>query len=114
MNSAKPNWFERCLIFLTQGIVYNLYFLLYLCRTKTAHRLVGYLEEEAVISYTHYLDEIDSGKIENSDAPLVAINYYHLDKNAKLRDVVLKVRGDEERHRDHNHTYANEIRNELR
>jgi len=28
---------------------------------RTAHRVVGYLEEEAVVSYTRYLEEIDAG-----------------------------------------------------
>jgi ubiquinol oxidase len=114
MHYAKPNWFERLLVLCAQGFVYNLYFLLYLFSSKTAHRFVGYLEEEAVISYTHYLDEIDSGKIINSPAPQVAIDYYGLEANAKLRDVVLKVRDDEVQHRDHNHGYANDIKNKLR
>lgn len=52
---AKPNTFERFLIILAQGIFYNLFFLLYLISSKTAHRLVGYFEEEAVYSYTEYL-----------------------------------------------------------
>ncbi|RLN07371.1 Alternative oxidase 1c, mitochondrial [Panicum miliaceum] len=35
----------------------------------TAHHMVGYLEEEAVHSYTEFLRDIDAGKIENVPAP---------------------------------------------
>jgi ubiquinol oxidase len=49
---AQPNRLERTLIMLAQAVFYNLYFFLYLLAPKTAHRVVGYLEEEAVISYT--------------------------------------------------------------
>lgn len=51
---AQPSWLERWLILLAQGIFYNFFFLLYLCSSKTAHRVVGYFEEEAVYSYTEY------------------------------------------------------------
>lgn len=49
---ARPTRFERLLILVAQGIFYNLFFLLYLVSARTAHRFVGYLEEEAVYSYT--------------------------------------------------------------
>ena len=77
---AKPNSFERLLIILAQGIFYNLFFLLYLISSKTAHRLVGYFEEEAVYSYTEYLQGIREGKYENIPAPQIAIDYWHLKK----------------------------------
>ena len=43
---AKPIAFERILIVIAQGIFYNCFFLLYLVSPKTAHRVVGYFEEE--------------------------------------------------------------------
>jgi ubiquinol oxidase len=106
---AQPNWFERLLILLAQGIFFNAFFLLYLISPRTAHRLVGYFEEEAVISYTAYLDEIDAGKLENVPAPQIAIDYWHLPQNARLRDVVIAVRADEAEHRDVNHGFAHEL-----
>ena len=48
------------------------------CLPRTAHRLVGYFEEEAVISYTHYLAEIDAGRVDNVPAPAIAIDYWSL------------------------------------
>jgi ubiquinol oxidase len=108
---AKPSKFERFVILITQGVFFNFFFLLYLISSKTAHRVVGYFEEEAVISYTEYLKEIDEGRHENVDAPLVAIKYWNLPTNAKLRDVIIAVRNDEANHRDVNHGFANDIKN---
>ena len=106
---AKPNSFERFLIILAQGIFYNLFFLLYLVSPKTAHRLVGYFEEEAVFSYTEYLQDVLEGKYENIPAPKIAIDYWHLKKDARLSDVIKAVRKDEMNHRDVNHYFSNQL-----
>ena len=106
---AEPSRFERFLIMAAQLIFYNIYFFLYLLAPKTAHRVVGYLEEEAVVSYTHYLAEIDAGRVENVAAPQIAIKYWNLPASARLRDVVLVVRADEAHHRDTNHHFANQL-----
>jgi ubiquinol oxidase len=106
---AKPTGFERALIILAQGVFFNAFFLLYLFAPRTAHRLVGYFEEEAVVSYTAYLHEIDAGRLPNPPAPQVAIDYWKLPVGATLRDVVIAVRLDEAGHRDVNHAYAEEL-----
>jgi ubiquinol oxidase len=106
---AKPSKFERLLIVLAQGIFYNAFFILYLCSSRIAHRIVGYLEEEAVYSYTEYLNGVDSGKYENIPAPQIAIDYWNLASDAKLRDVILVVRDDEASHRNVNHDFANTL-----
>ncbi|WP_273151091.1 alternative oxidase [Methylophaga thiooxydans] len=106
---AKPNMFERLLVIITQGVFYNLFFLLYLCSSRVAHRIVGYLEEEAVYSYTEYLNGVDNGQYENVPAPQIAIDYWQLPADARLRDVILKVRDDEAKHRDVNHDFANQL-----
>jgi ubiquinol oxidase len=106
---AQPSRLEPALIMLAQAIFYNLYFFLYLFAPKTAHRVVGYLEEEAVVSYTQYLAEIDAGRVENVPAPEIAIKYWDLPADARLRDVVIAVRADEAHHRDTNHDFANKI-----
>ena len=107
---AKPGRLERTLIVLTQGAFYNAFFALYLISPRTAHRIVGYFEEEAVISYTQYLEEIDAGKHENVPAPQIAIDYWKLAPDARLRDVVLVIRNDEAGHRDVNHGFADELK----
>jgi ubiquinol oxidase len=106
---AKPNWFERLVILLVQAAFFVFFFLLYLTSPRTAHRLVGYFEEQAVISYTLYLEEIDAGRVENIPAPDIAIAYWKMAPTARLRDVVLAVREDEAGHRDVNHGYADEL-----
>ena len=70
---ARPTAFERLLILLAQGVFFNLFFLLYLLSPKTAHRMVGYFEEEAIVSYTEYLAEVDNGTYPNVPAPEIAI-----------------------------------------
>lgn len=107
---AKPSMFERTIIMIAQGVFYNLYFLLYLAAPKTAHRVVGYLEEEAVVSYTQYLEMVDSGSVANVPAPQMAIDYWNLPSGARLRDLIIAVRADEAGHRDKNHEFANAIR----
>ena len=103
---AKPNIFERYLILFAQAIFWHIYFLIFLLSPRTAHRIVGYFEEEAVYSYTEYLREVDEGRIENVPAPQIAIDYWNLDSNATLRDVIVAVRDDEAGHRDVNHQIA--------
>ncbi len=106
---AQPNRFERILIMVGQMVFYNAFFFLYLFAPKTAHRVVGYLEEEAVVSYTQYLAEIDAGRVENVPAPKLAIDYWGLAPDARLREVVIAVRADEAAHRDTNHDFANQL-----
>lgn len=107
INIAKPTLFERILIIIAQFIFIILYLFIYLISARTAHRIVGYFEEEAVISYTQYLNEIEDGKIENVKAPKIAIDYWNLPLNSTLKDVIKVVRDDEAGHRDVNHGYAN-------
>jgi ubiquinol oxidase len=106
---AQPNWFERGLVLVAQGVFWNAYFLLYLFSQRTAHRMIGYFEEEAIVSYTEFLAEIDAGRMENVPAPPVAIGYWKLAPDARLRDLVVAVRADEMKHRDVNHAFADRL-----
>lgn len=106
---CRPTWYERAVILGVQWVFYLAFFALYLVSPRTAHRVVGYFEEEAVISYTHYLAEIDEGRSANVPAPAIARRYWGLAEDATLRDVVLVVRADEAHHRDVNHGFANEL-----
>ena len=106
---AQPNLFERLVILGVQWVFYLAFFVLYLVSPRTAHRIVGYFEEEAVISYTLYLKEIDEGRSANVPAPAIARQYWKLPEGATLRDVVLVVRADEAHHHDVNHGFADEL-----
>jgi ubiquinol oxidase len=109
INFAQPTWLERLIILLAQGAFFNGFFLLYLLSPRTAHRVVGYFEEEAIHSYTEYLNDVDSGIIPNVPAPKIAIDYWKLASDSRLRDVIIVVREDESHHRDVNHEFADEL-----
>ena len=106
---AKPTFFERMVILSVQWVFFVGFFVLYLVSPRTAHRVVGYFEEEAVTSYTMYLSEIDEGRSPNVLAPAIATHYWKMSGDATLRDVVLVVRADEAHHRDVNHGFASQL-----
>jgi ubiquinol oxidase len=104
---AKPTIIERAIIIVAQFIFIIMYLFIYIISSRTAHRIVGYFEEEAVISYTDYLNELENGKIKDQPAPEIAINYWNLPLHSTLKDVVRVIRDDEAGHRDLNHKFAN-------
>ena len=106
---AKPNWVERAMILLAQALFWHFYFILYVFFPRTAHRLVGYFEEEAVISYTGYLEEVEKNPELNISAPQIAIDYWKLKSDAKLIDVIKVVREDEMGHSAVNHGLADTL-----
>lgn len=109
LEMKKPGIIFRGAILLAQGIFVNLFFLAYVMSPRFCHRFVGYLEEEAVKTYTHCLECIDSGKLplwENLLAPKIAVNYWKLPEGSTMRDVILVIRADEAHHRVVNHTLS--------
>ncbi len=106
---AKPNIFERILVILAQGIFMSFYLFMYIFFPKTSHRMIGYFEDEAVRSYTEYLNLVQNGKVMNIRAPQIAIDYYNLKKDARLSDLIISVRADEMHHADVNHSYADNL-----
>ena len=110
---AKPTFVERIVIMIAQFIFIITYAIIYLISQRTAHRIVGYFEEEAVRSYTEYLHELETGKIKDQPAPEVAINYWNLPLHATLKDVVKVIRDDEAGHRDVNHSFARILNEKL-
>jgi len=109
MHIARPSAMERLLVLLAQGVFYNSFFVLYLVSPRTAHRVTGYFEEEAVRSYTEYLAGVDDGTYANVAAPVIAIDYWKLGPDARLREVIVAVRADEAGHRDVNHRFSDEL-----
>jgi ubiquinol oxidase len=103
---ARPSAGERLLIVLGQGVFYNTYFLLYLISARTAHRVAGYLAEQSVAGYSHFLARIESGERENQPAPVSAVAYWNLSADARLDEMVLAMREDEAIHRDIHHAFA--------
>ncbi|KAG7661996.1 uncharacterized protein J8A68_004496 [[Candida] subhashii] len=109
---GKTSWFTRSIMYVGQGIFANVFFLCYLVNPKFCHRFVGYLEEEAVSTYTHLLHELDTPgklpKFEYVKIPEIAVSYYpDLHEKSTFRDLILRIRADEAKHREVNHTLAN-------
>ncbi|KAI6044815.1 AOX, alternative oxidase mitochondrial precursor [Pisolithus marmoratus] len=102
-------WF-RAMILGAQGVFSNLFFFSYLISPRACHRFVGHLEEEAVLTYTRCIQEMEAGHLPewtNMPAPEIAKDYWRLPDNAKLLDVMYAVRSDESTHRFINHSLAN-------
>jgi len=103
---VRPNWFERLLIIIAQFIFWHFYLVMYILSPKTAHLMVHYFEEEAVRSYTSYLEMIKNNQIANPPAPLIAIKYYKLPDSARLKDMIVCIRDDEQKHANVNYKYS--------
>ncbi|KAL9658604.1 hypothetical protein ABK040_006141 [Willaertia magna] len=103
MQLTRPTLLERLLVIFAQVGFTSFYSMAYMLNPRFCHRLVGYLEEEAVNAYSEFLEAIDKGEIKNVAAPDFAIKYWNLPPESTLRDVVAVVRSDECMHRDYNH-----------
>jgi hypothetical protein len=105
----QPSLLFRMCVMATQGLFVSGFSIAYLLSPKLCHRFVGYLEEEAVITYSKLLKQIESGGMQEwktMPASEIAIKYWRLGSNATMRDVVLAIRADEAHHRVVNHTLS--------
>ncbi|KAK3080169.1 Alternative oxidase, mitochondrial precursor [Coniosporium uncinatum] len=111
MKMAEPGWFMRLMVLGAQGVFFNAMFVSYLISPRTCHRFVGYLEEEAVLTYSREIADIDAGKLPkwaNMKAPQIGIDYYKMPESRQtMRDLLLWIRADEAKHREVNHTLGN-------
>eukprot|EP01054_Gregarina_sp_Poly1_P005743 Gregarina_sp_Poly_1__5742@NODE_3019_length_1447_cov_301_934058_g1909_i0_p1_GENE_NODE_3019_length_1447_cov_301_934058_g1909_i0NODE_3019_length_1447_cov_301_934058_g1909_i0_p1_ORF_typecomplete_len178_score17_02AOX/PF01786_17/3_5e66COQ7/PF03232_13/0_0073_NODE_3019_length_1447_cov_301_934058_g1909_i05641097 len=104
----NPGPITRIAVVGAQGVFLTWYTLMYLLSPTYCHRFVGYLEEEAVKTYTDLVHKIDQDKLPGFKtlAPRACQVYYQLPETATLRDVFLAMRADEAHHREVNHTFA--------
>ncbi|KAJ1607686.1 alternative oxidase [Cryptosporidium canis] len=104
----KPSMLTRISVIGAQFTFLLFYTMFYIISPKYSHRFVGYLEEEAVSTYTHLIEEIDKGLLPGFErkAPKFASIYYGLPEGATIRDLFLAMRRDESHHRDVNHNLA--------
>lgn len=111
MKLAEPGWFMRLMVLGAQGVFFNGFFLSYLISPRTCHRFVAYLEEEAVITYTRAINDLEAGKLpkwKDMPAPEIAVKYWKMPEGKRtMRDLLLYVRADEAKHREVNHTLGN-------
>jgi len=113
LKMAEPGWFMKIMILGAQGVFFNGMFLSYLISPRTCHRFVGYLEEEAVLTYTLAIQDIEEGKLPKwSDpefrVPDLAVHYWNMPEGHRtMKDLLLYIRADEAKHREVNHTLGN-------
>lgn len=113
LKMAKPGWFMKTMVICAQGVFFNSMFLSYLISPRTCHRFVGYLEEEAVLTYTLAIQDIEAGKLpiwssSHFRVPDIATNYWKIPEGHRtMRDLLLYIRADEAKHREVNHTLGN-------
>ncbi|KAK9367609.1 alternative oxidase-domain-containing protein [Lipomyces kononenkoae] len=106
----NPGWFMRLMLLGGQGVFFNLFFICYLISPRTCHRFVGYLEEEAIVTYTRCLQDINAGRIpewQNLEIPDIAKQYWKMKDDCTMEDLILYIRADEAKHREVNHTFGN-------
>lgn len=107
---ARPTVWTRIMLWFGQGIFANLFFITYVLSPRTCHRFVGYLEEEAVSTYTRCIEDLERGLCPDlavEPVPQIAKDYWHLKDDATIYDLLQYVRADEAKHREVNHTFAN-------
>lgn len=113
LKMCEPGPLMKFLIIGAQGVFFNAMFVAYLINPRICHRFVGYLEEEAVHTYTRCLRELDAGCLpkwtdERFRIPGMAVNYWRMPEGKRtMRDLVLYIRTDEATHRGVNHTLGN-------
>jgi len=119
LNVFEPGPITRGTIFLTQFGFGSLFIGLYVASPRTAHRLVGYIEEMAVVTYTNLIEMIETPgtKLHEAWSPLpapeIARTYWRLPDDSSFLDVIKQVAVDETNHRDVNHTFASMAHNEV-
>ena len=116
LKMAEPGWFMKFMILGAQGVFYNGFFISYLISPKTCHRFVGYIEEEAVKTYTLAIQDIEDGKLpawQTLQAPEIAVRYWNMPEGHRtMKDLLYYIRADEAKHREVNHTLGNLEQNE--
>ena len=111
LNLAEPGPLMRLMVLGAQCVFFSGFSLAYMISPQICHRFVGYLEEEAVITYTKAINDLDNGHLpqwEKLQAPQIAIKYWEMPAGQRcMRSLLLYVRADEAKHREVNHTLGN-------
>jgi hypothetical protein len=108
---AEPGPLMRLLVLGAQWVFFSGFSIAYLISPQICHRFVGYLEEEAVITYSKAIKDLDNGLLpqwEKLAPPKMAIKYWQMPESQRcMRSLLLYIRADEANHREVNHTFAN-------
>lgn len=63
MQLRNPGVFMRVVIGFGQAIFLTFFNVTYMCSPRWSHRFVGYLEEEAVHTYSKCIEALDEGRL---------------------------------------------------
>ena len=72
-----------------QGLFFNAYFVAYMLSPKLCHSFVGYLEEEAVKTYTHVISDLDKGRLPEWSTKKVIMSLQPLKHGCYMQDMRL-------------------------
>lgn len=105
-----PNYLFRAAVIGGQLGFGSVFLLTYIISPKFCHRFVGYVEEEAVATYTKIIKEVETApvgtELESWNkllAPRIARSYWKLGEHGTVLQMLYAVRADEAEHRDVNH-----------
>ncbi|KAJ5338143.1 hypothetical protein N7452_004871 [Penicillium brevicompactum] len=108
---AEPGPSMRFMVLGAQWVFFSGFSIAYLISPQICHRFVGYLEEEAVITYSKAIQDLENGHLPawgSLEAPAMAIKYWQMPEGQRcMRSLLLYVRADEAKHRDVNHALGN-------
>mmetsp|Transcript_34696 Transcript_34696/g.73133 ORF Transcript_34696/g.73133 Transcript_34696/m.73133 type:complete len:496 (+) Transcript_34696:122-1609(+) len=109
----EPGYLFRAAVIGSQFGFGTFFLTAYIINPNWCHRFIGYIEEEAVHTYTKILKEFDNAEEgselymwKEEDAPKIAKGYWHLGEYGNVHDVMKAVRADEAEHRDVNHAVS--------
>ena len=93
LKMKKPGLFMRLMVLGAQGVMCNALFFAYLLSPRTVHRFVGYLEEEAVLTYTRQIEDLEAGRLpkwQTQQIPDIAVDYWQMPEGKRsMRDMLL-------------------------
>jgi len=109
LNIKQPGIMLRLSILASQYVFILFYGVHYILSPRISHRMVGYLEEEAVKTYTQIINDIDADKLPRwTNMPITkdVKKYWELPQDATMRDLIIAIRADEVNHREYNHYFS--------
>lgn len=106
----NPGSLYRAAVIAGQASFGSAFLLAYVISPKFCHRFVGYVEEEAVSTYTKIIEAIESApgdtdlaSWKTDLAPAIARSYWKLGEKGTVLEMIYAIRADEAEHRDVNH-----------
>eukprot|EP00760_Papus_ankaliazontas_P011346 PhM_4_TR14726/c0_g1_i1/m.78878/K17893/AOX1, AOX2; ubiquinol oxidase len=99
---------DRVLTTLAQFFCSCFFWLFSFLFPRVACRTLAYMAEEATVTLTHFVNDIDAGRIADIPTTTLCNEYWEMPPETTLRDAVLRMRTDVMVTRDWNHHLANQ------